>query len=389
MITRLEVSGFKSLYTPQAIDIKPLTILAGANSSGKSSVMQPLLLMKQTFHAPFEPEGALLLNSTNVKFTSVDQMFSKNQSTFTVTLTLAENAKISLDFGKNADNSLYMKASITGMANVNSSDINIENTFENMYILTALFVSLDSFFTNLSPIHKSIIQLLHLRGLRSPPERTYPRTGIDSSFKGLFDDYVASILLNWQTKQPENIEKLSKYLTDLGLTSHIAAKRLNDVHLELEVATSLQDANNKVNIADVGFGVSQVLPVIVALMVAEPEQLVYLEQPEIHLHPRAQHKLAKIIADAAQRGVRVIVETHSSLLLLGVQTLVAEGNLSPELVKLHWFQRDMNTGATTITSADLDEMGAFGEEFPEDFDDVILKADRAYLDAVEKKSFLS
>jgi predicted ATPase len=85
----------------------------------------------------------------------------------------------------------------------------------------------------------------------------------------------------------------------------------------------------------------------------------------------------------------VIVETHSSLLLLGVQTLVAEGKLSPDLVKLHWFQRDMTTGATTITGADLDEMGAFGEEFPEDFDDVTLKADRAYLDAVEKKSFLS
>jgi predicted ATPase len=205
----------------------------------------------------------------------------------------------------------------------------------------------------------------------------------------LFDDYVASIILNWQAKQPEKIEKLSEYLLWLGLTSHVTAKRLNDVHLELEVATSLQDRDNKVNIADVGFGVSQVLPVIIALMVAEPEQLVYLEQPEIHLHPRAQHKLAKIIADAAQRGVRVIVETHSSLLLLGVQTLVAQGKLSPDLVKLHWFQRDINTGATTITSADLDEMGAFGEEFPEYFDDVILKADRAYLDAVEKKSFLS
>lgn len=394
MITRIEVSGFKSLYTPQAIDIKPLTILAGANSSGKSSIMQPLLLMKQTLHSPFEPEGALLLNGTNVKFTSVDQIFSKNQSTFAVTLTLAENAKLSLDFGKNADNLLDMRASFTGgiespiVYNTHRRD-RLENFISDKLNVTELFSSLNLFFTNFSPIFDSIIQLLHLRGLRSPPERTYPRTGIDSSFKGLFDDYVASILLNWQTKQPENIEKLSEYLIWLGLTSHVTAKRLNDVHLELEVATSLQDHDNKVNIADVGFGVSQVLPVIVALMVAEPGQLVYLEQPEIHLHPRAQHKLAKIIADAAQRGVRVIVETHSSLLLLGVQTLVAEGKLSPELIKLHWFQRDMNTGATTITRADLDEMGAFGEEFPEDFDDVILGADRAYLDAVEKKSFLS
>ena len=56
-----------------------------------------------------------------------------------------------------------------------------------------------------------------------------------------------------------------------------------------------------VNIADVGFGVSQVLPVLVALIVAEPGQLVYLEQPELHLHPRAQVALARVLADAAKQ----------------------------------------------------------------------------------------
>ena len=80
-----------------------------------------------------------------------------------------------------------------------------------------------------------------------------------------------------------------------------------------------------VSIADVGFGVSQVLPVLVALIVAEPGRLVYLEQPELHLHPRAQVALAQVLAAAAKRGVRVVAETHSSLLLLAVQTLVAEG----------------------------------------------------------------
>ena len=85
-----------------------------------------------------------------------------------------------------------------------------------------------------------------------------------------------------------------------------------------------------VSIADVGFGISQTLPVIVALLAAEPGQLVYIEQPEIHLHPRAQMAMAKILADAANRGVRVVAETHSSLLLLGIQSLVAEGKLSPD-----------------------------------------------------------
>ena len=136
-----------------------------------------------------------------------------------------------------------------------------------------------------------------------------------------------------------------------------------------------------VSIADVGFGVSQVLPVLVALIVAEPGRLVYLEQPELHLHPRAQVALAQVLATAAKRGVRVVVETHSSLLLLAVQTLVAEGDLSPELVKLHWFTRGDN-GATEINTADLDEAGAYGD-WPEDFDDVDLEGAESLSNAAD------
>src|SRR5216683_3378164 len=75
-ITRITVGGFKSIYPEQSIEIKPLTILAGANSSGKSSMIQPLLLLKQTLESTFDP-GALLLNGPNVKFTEVDQLLSR------------------------------------------------------------------------------------------------------------------------------------------------------------------------------------------------------------------------------------------------------------------------------------------------------------------------
>jgi AAA15 family ATPase/GTPase len=75
-ITEISVQGFKSLSEESRIEIRPLTILAGANSSGKSSIMQPLLLMKQTLEAVYDP-GTLLINGPNVKFTSGDQLFSK------------------------------------------------------------------------------------------------------------------------------------------------------------------------------------------------------------------------------------------------------------------------------------------------------------------------
>ena len=163
------------------------------------------------------------------------------------------------------------------------------------------------------------------------------------------------------------------------------SKKIGDVGIELQVGRLLHDRvgeTDMVSIADVGFGVSQVLPVLVALIVANPGQLVYLEQPELHLHPRAQVALAQVLADAAKRGVRVVAETHSSLLLLGIQTLIAEGGLSPELVKLHWFTRQED-GVTEVDSVDLDEAGTYGD-WPVDFDDVDLGTQSRYLDAVDK-----
>jgi len=67
-ITEITVGGFKSIATKQTIEVRPLTILAGANSSGKTSFLQPLLLLKQTLEAPYDP-GPLLLDGPNVKFT--------------------------------------------------------------------------------------------------------------------------------------------------------------------------------------------------------------------------------------------------------------------------------------------------------------------------------
>src|SRR4051794_12124949 len=76
-IGRIVVSGFKSLAQEQSVEVRPLTILAGANSSGKSSVMQPLLLMKQTLEAGYDP-GALLLDGPNLRFTSAAQLFARS-----------------------------------------------------------------------------------------------------------------------------------------------------------------------------------------------------------------------------------------------------------------------------------------------------------------------
>src|SRR5438045_1272368 len=75
-ISYLTVGGYKSIIDEQSIEIRPLTILAGANSSGKSSIMQPLLLLKQTLEAPYDP-GPLKIDGPNAIFTSIEQLLSK------------------------------------------------------------------------------------------------------------------------------------------------------------------------------------------------------------------------------------------------------------------------------------------------------------------------
>jgi len=237
------------------------------------------------------------------------------------------------------------------------------------------------------PFEFFLRSLIHVPGLRGNPQRSYKYTAVREAYPGLFQDYVASVISYWQEKKPSKLEKLGEWLHHLGMTWKVEAKRVSATEIRLRVGRLPErgGARDVIDIADVGFGVSQVLPVVVALLTEK--SVVYVEQPEIHLHPRAQVRLADLIAEAVKRGVQVIVETHSELLLLGIQKLVASGELSPEMVKLHWFERD-EKGVAHVTTADLDESGSFGD-WPVDFTAVSLETMKQYLDASLKNDEVS
>ena len=422
-ITEIAVQGFKSLYDEQRIAVRPLTILAGANNSGKSSIMQPLLMLKQTLDATYDP-GPLKLDGPNVYFTSAEQFLSglgerDKPRSFTVELVVASGQKIASTFSKQSDGKIELIKMVAGSLGEEkeyvlqpgmshkeivsiTSDIleNMHEEYKMIYsidrercflniaakqskgILSGVDVSINPFTHSFQAAARETI---HVPRLRGEAERTYKTTAVSPTFPGTFENYIASVIGHWQVTKDDRLGELGKALRMLGLTWKVEAKQLDDVHIELRVGRLPQrkrgGARDLVSLADVGFGVSQVLPVVVALLAADPGQLVYVEQPELHLHPKAQVSLAQALAAAAKRGVRVVVETHSSLLLLGVQTLVAGGTLPPDRVALHWFKRGKD-GATTVTSADLDEAGAFGN-WPEDFGDVDLQSESCYLDAAE------
>ena len=405
-ITQIAVEGFKSIAKRQEIEIAPLTILAGANSSGKSSIMQPLLLLKQTLEATYDP-GPLKIDEPNVRFTSSEQFFSKTETTgqrrlrveiategigFGITFVEGQQSGLEVeeetyrvvdsDVTLRPNMSLQeLQRALTGFSPLKPVAHDARSLIPNRCFFN---VAIDEYRRPLVLEYPSphIQDVIHVPGLRGNRSRTYPVTASGPRFPGTFDNYAASVILAWQKAQSRDYENLNDDVQKMGLAKEVYAHRPNEVTIELFVGGLAEDFHHMINIADVGFGVSQVLPVLVALRAAEQGRLVYLEEPEIDLHPRAQTKLADVLADAAKRGVRVVAETHSTLLLTAVQTLVAKGQLDPKLVKLHWFQRDPKTGITQVSSADLDENGAFGD-WPEDFDEVILDAEGAYLDAVE------
>lgn len=438
----IEVAGFKSISpdAPARLHLRGLTLLAGANSSGKSAIMQPLLLMKQTMEAPYDP-GPLLLDGPHVEFTAVEQMVSRrggaDEAADGVTIEVGplptrpgvetpplrclysvapgtsdvrvlappridvelESGWVTVDATLSAERVLELIDRLDGGStrtlgslagepdSVEVGQIRLGAELSMRTKLAGAWISIKP----LGELREWLARLLHLPGLRGHRERSYRvararRKGPIWWVEGPFTPYVASLLMEWQESgRPDDEAALARVGRDMRrmtLTSCVHATRPNATHLELKVGRTLDAApDDLVDIADVGFGVSQVLPVVVALAAAAPGQPVYIEQPELHLHPRAQFVMGQLLVEAVRRGVTVIVETHSRMILRAIQTEVARRAIAPEDVGLHWFSRDPDTGATRVDLAELDADGAFGE-WPVDFSEAEAEADDAWLEAV-------
>jgi hypothetical protein len=427
------VQGFKSIAESTTIPLGPLTVLAGVNSSGKSSILQPLLMIKQTLDTSYDP-GALLLDGANVRISRADQMFTKRpgsnrvKRSFGIEFLLSDDWAIGFTFTQPADKRRIFTEEMT-FANTTkgvepfriteklsaatlkrldatrSSQFTDHDPFKDMehtwevnsercFLEPNDIVVVDEerrlflgspFMSQTRRLQSIVSDAIHLPGLRGNPERSYPRTSSEGAYPGQFQDYVASIIHTWQEEKSNELLEVANYLEFLNLTWKVEAREIDDTRVEIRVGRMPHarrgGARDLVNIADVGLGTSQILPVLVALQVASKGQLVILEQPEIHLHPLAQRNLARALVVAARRGVRVIVETHSSLLLRGIQIAVADGDIDPDFVNLHWFTRDDMTGMSRVDSASLDDYGRFGD-WPSDFDDTAIDTDGEFLDAV-------
>ena len=431
-LTAIEVAGFKSAIDPVRVNFRDITILAGVNSAGKSTIMQPLLLIKQTIEKPFDP-GALAIDGPLARFTNADQFFSHGGSKdaareFSVTFEHGPG-KIVFTYGRSADVGIDLIAMSFGRGKkeyswkngqaLTKDDASILDALaldgrQKGYLKTfpwrlhigrnraVLAVGEEILYHQGPPAHlfhfipifspsASVIDvaqnLIYLPGLRGNPERNYLISAGGPQYPGNFNDYVASIIHRWASTADVRLKRLENNLKHLGLTWRVTTKAVDDTRVEVRVgrlpAASRGGARDTVNIADVGFGVSQILPVLVSLLTAGRNQIVFIEQPELHLHPRAQVALADIIIQAAEQGVRPVIETHSSLLLLALQAAIAEGRIAPDRVSFNWFTRDA-IGQTHVTEAQIGEDGSYGD-WPEDFGKIELELQDRYMTLVERR----
>jgi predicted ATPase len=434
-ITRIAVTGFKSLATKTDVEIRPLTVLAGANSSGKSSLMQPLLLMKQTLESSVIPAGPFLLSGPYTRYTEAKQFLSRigpeieTRQSMAIDFEISEILTAGLTFATEL-NATFDVIETRGSDRVKSTQwkINKDSTSDYLKSIDSVFKvvlmhkglkevsaerhkfyhcirayasqsagpSLQLFglheLHEISILNSEIRRLVHIPGLRGDQLRKWLLAEVPSTnmYEGPFESYVPSIIEYWQQTNPlisPSINELNAALKLLGLASSVRTLRLNESEVEMCVPRTFDSGDGDyVNVADVGLAVSTVLPVLVALIQAEPGQLVYIEQPELHLHPKAQVLMAELLTKAANRGVRLVIETHSSLVLRGILTEVAKDKISNDKVILHWFERDNRTGLSTVKHANPDTAGRVGD-WPEDFSDVELRSDNDYLDAVEEKIY--
>lgn len=207
--------------------------------------------------------------------------------------------------------------------------------------------------------------LFPMSPFRRPPERLYIFSGTSPKDVGYQGDLLPDLLF----RRPELVEETDKWLKklDMGYALDVKSVRENSGDLfEVRLIDTRRKEPVNVALPDVGFGISQLLPFIVQSLLSQ-EQIISIEQPEVHVHPKLQADLGDLLAHAIKepRQNRFIVETHSEHLILRLQRLVREEQIEPQDISVVYISRGPE-GAKAVR-LHLDDEGDFIDEWPNGF----------------------
>lgn len=224
--------------------------------------------------------------------------------------------------------------------------------------------------------------LTYLGPLREPPRRTYSWAGDIVPDVGACGEFAIPALLaatqegrelnRGHSRKKDRFDRfIAAWLRDLGVIDSFSVQPVGKGRKEYEVLVRAHKGAPEVKLTDVGFGVSQVLPALVQAFYAPPDSTVWMEQPEIHLHPQLQAELADAFISAVQacesgrpRNLQLIVESHSEHFLMRLQRRIAEETISPDDVAVY-FARQAG-GSLDLEVLRLDMYGEI-ENWPDNF----------------------
>ncbi len=308
MLRELHVKNFKS-HRDTTIKLGNLTLLAGVNSSGKSSLIHALLLLRQSFLKGRLDEG-LDLNEPLCKVgTGQDVLYRLADSNLlSIEIVADESFQFAYDAEKALSGTFLPKSAYGG--NVVRDKLAALSLFNNDFqYVSSLRFGGRSHFDQYDYEVGEKRQISKSLGQGECVAHFLDKYGACPSRNYLFDknDYALA----------DQVKLWLRRISD-GITLEVKKSPTGGFDITYGYAYDGVKPLAGLRAENVGYGVSHSLPVVVALLSAKPGSLVILENPEAHLHPRGQAELAKLIARVAQDGVQVIVETHSDHILNGV-----------------------------------------------------------------------
>lgn len=356
MLSRLDLRFFKCFKLLQ-LPIAPLTLLSGPNSSGKSSILQALVLLHQTMR---EHEWAtrLALNGDDVRMGTVvdvvDEVYGRTG--FEIGIEFDDVSCLWVFEGGRREMSLQVSS-----VSVNGKTVKPRTL---RHLLPTKFPTKGE---DMRGPARRIRELTYITAERVGPKEAYAlEDPDDADVVGSRGEHTASVL-HWRRDRPvlpplvlpnvvpKLLQQVEAQMCKLFPGFEIDLQRLpqtNTVSLGLRTSRET-DFHRPLH---TGFGMTQILPVIVAAFSASRGGIMLVENPEVHLHPAGQGLMGEFLADVASAGVQVIVETHSDHILNGVRRAVKSGRLDSNSVALHFFRPRYDDSAQ-VHSPMLDSNG--------------------------------
>jgi len=437
MLNKLRIRNFKIWKDTGEIRMAPITLFFGANSSGKSSIGQFLMMLKQTVESPdrkavFYPGGknsAVQLGSyqemvfhlnpeNNISFAykwslpdilkfkdpvsgesfSADALVfqaevglgDKDQRTLSVEqfkyqLLYDKDVELTIGLEKQSNKKTEYKATSTryNLVRQKGRPWSFRGTVRFYGFpdeMTAYHQNAD-FVQDLNLTHERLFRsVCYLGPLRTKPERLYSWTGVMPESVGYAgENTVAAILaarnrkisLGYKRRAKPFDEIIALKLMEMGLIEEFKFNPISEQRQEYEVQLRTKGLRDWVDLPDVGFGISQVLPVLVQCFYAPAGSIILMEQPEIHLHPSAQSALADVMIDVinskengADRNIQLIIETHSEHFLRRLQRRIAEDAVTQERVSAYF--ADIAKTPASLEPLQIDDFGNI-RNWPEGF----------------------